>query len=300
MKKSILVLLVLFSIKYSAQTYVPFSDSVSTCNVFFQQYPGSPIPWNSNISFQMEGDTILGSMTYKKVYQHCSGYSGASDDIICALREDTLKNVWLRQFPPANGTACDLHSFQQDTVAILLYSFGDYSPGDTIFAENNDLNPFYVVQSVDSILINGVNRLVYEVWGLGVGTDIWVSGIGSLRMLLSPVNTYFEWEGTVTCYEDESISWLNPEVDSCILPLAVGINENELNIHIYPNPVINDLIIKSDNKILGYSLYDLSGKLLMHSISSNKRIQFNQYDSGIYIVEVRTGKGVSRKRVIKE
>ncbi len=51
-----------------------------------------------------------------------------------------------------------------------------------------------------------------------------------------------------------------------------------------------------------YTIYDLSGKKLQTGIISNEKepVNLSSYTKGIYIIEIKTGKGVISKKVIKE
>lgn len=303
MKKLLLIPLFFILIKNSAQTYVTFSDSVATWNVFDQMFPGSPTPTNTNVSYVMLGDTVLGSENYKKIYYSCNNYPY---NIAGALREDSLRNIWFRTF----ASSCEYNQFYQDTLDILLYSFNNYSIGDTIWTVNNPDYEYWVLQNIGTEMVSGINRLTYEVyhpnfnggWSFDLPSygEKWISGIGSMYSLLSPININFESSNITTCYEDDLVSWLNPYVDSCILPLAIGIEENIIDISISPNPVVDELFINSEKQIKAYAIYNLSGKLLVTSNKSGNRIPMKKFARGVYIVEISTDKGIVRKRVVKE
>jgi photosystem II stability/assembly factor-like uncharacterized protein len=74
--------------------------------------------------------------------------------------------------------------------------------------------------------------------------------------------------------------------------VAVGINSQEQNtqIHVYPNPVVDLLHIRSAGTINDLQLDDLSGKEVFHSQSRGKNIDFQVSDfrSGIYILTLQT------------
>jgi hypothetical protein len=85
---------------------------------------------------------------------------------------------------------------------------------------------------------------------------------------------------------------------------GVGVEEINIleNINIYPNPVNDYLYIYFDNsKKLFYSLYDISGKLIIDKSILAQSIDVSVLDKGIYILEIKDEEGNSiRKKVIKE
>jgi hypothetical protein len=85
---------------------------------------------------------------------------------------------------------------------------------------------------------------------------------------------------------------------------GVGIDKlsNLEDINIYPNPVIDYLYIDFDkSKKLFYTLYDISGKLIIDKSILTQSIDVSALDKGMYILEIKDEEGNSiRKKVIKE
>ncbi len=70
-----------------------------------------------------------------------------------------------------------------------------------------------------------------------------------------------------------------------------GINENnvEFNIQVYPNPATHDVSINTGHKNVALWLYDLSGKLLLHS--NEKTINVSSFQAGLYQLLIVTPNG---------
>lgn len=71
-------------------------------------------------------------------------------------------------------------------------------------------------------------------------------------------------------------------------------------IKITPNPATNQLYIDSELPLQQINIYDVSGRLMNSNTSPNKNIPIDNLDSGIYILEVFTDEGKSRKRFVKQ
>ena len=85
---------------------------------------------------------------------------------------------------------------------------------------------------------------------------------------------------------------------------GVGIEElnNIENINIFPNPVSDYLYIDFDkSKKLFYSLYDISGKLIIDKRIITPSIDVSTLDKGMYILEIQDENDNSiKKKVVKE
>jgi hypothetical protein len=94
------------------------------------------------------------------------------------------------------------------------------------------------------------------------------------------------------------------------LPLTtVGIkeiNNNAVNIVVYPNPVTDNLQIEFNSEIrsekLELKIYDVVGNLVFEkSITANKAtVDISSFPCGVYVVEVRTDRGIEVRKFVKE
>lgn len=106
---------------------------------------------------------------------------------------------------------------------------------------------------------------------------------------------------------DSEINSNNSGCDSAqeILDLCIMSNDelNDLeNIEIYPNPVKQTLNIsvKNNSKIQSVQIYDLTGKLVSTSTQNLSKIDFSLFSKGIYLISVKTDKGIFTQKIIKE
>lgn len=72
----------------------------------------------------------------------------------------------------------------------------------------------------------------------------------------------------------------------------------KLEFSIYPNPVTDILNIRSQEKVLNVSVYDISGKLV-NAQFSNGQINVSMLPKGMYILNAKTEKAVYQQKLIK-
>jgi len=81
--------------------------------------------------------------------------------------------------------------------------------------------------------------------------------------------------------------------------LAATSDIKKLELSIYPNPTTNILNIKTQDKVVDVSVYDISGKLV-NIKASNGKVNVNSLPKGNYILKVVTDKAVYQQKFIKQ
>lgn len=87
-----------------------------------------------------------------------------------------------------------------------------------------------------------------------------------------------------------------------ITSTALSVNDivkNDSNFIIYPNPVSEILNIRSEDKVKGVEIYDLSGRKVSVELTGNT-VNVKELRSGTYIISVETTKGKSTEKFIKK
>jgi len=81
-----------------------------------------------------------------------------------------------------------------------------------------------------------------------------------------------------------------------------GIEEplQTISMQIYPNPVKNELFIKSDSQIKKVEIYSLTGALLLSENNFTGKIFISSLPKGIYLVKVYAVNGLSISKIVKE
>ncbi|WP_167607251.1 T9SS type A sorting domain-containing protein [Maribellus sediminis] len=85
------------------------------------------------------------------------------------------------------------------------------------------------------------------------------------------------------------------------LDLATGIRDNELSgLIVFPNPVNDQLTIKSSQIITSVGIYNLNGGLVKKSEGNIKNIDVGELKSGSYLLRILTKEGTITKKIVKK
>ncbi len=86
------------------------------------------------------------------------------------------------------------------------------------------------------------------------------------------------------------------------LSFFVGIDENAINVAIYPNPVTDILNINSDSKVTNVTVLNYLGQTIDNINVNGMEVTINTstYDTGIYFIQIETDKGISTQKIIIE
>lgn len=95
------------------------------------------------------------------------------------------------------------------------------------------------------------------------------------------------------------------DTSTCFEVTTVGIKSlNPSSYRMYPNPIVNDLIIESQGNINQIEVYNLTGQLLQTESPESTlfiKIDFSAYQEGMYLIRIHTTDGqVANSRIIKE
>jgi len=76
----------------------------------------------------------------------------------------------------------------------------------------------------------------------------------------------------------------------------------DASVSLHPNPVKNALTITANDNIKSIQLYDVMGRLIETDLQNSNTVQFDvsKQASGIYFVQITTGKGTKTEKIIKQ
>lgn len=327
MKKIAAIFLLICSTSSNAQTYFPFPDSVGVWRQASTYDQGFSMYELTNYNIFLNGDTIIDSALYSKLYIYSCGTfmipfsypnppTGCPIDTSNASYYGSLREINKRvYFRPDSLYYNNDNSWSSFCFAsnwnrnedLLLYDF-NVNEGDTIVYPFLDSLSIFIT-SIDSILIqtNYRKKFNYNIssWGnssscshFGVGYN-YVEGIGDISSgLFSLYISYFENAESLNCFEDDEVSFSN--VSDCMTVGISTIRNNEL-FELYPNPTSNKLFIELEyptrTKVI---VYNISGKEVYSSFinQSKSTIDISSYKSGLYIVKVINENGTSKSKLI--
>jgi hypothetical protein len=288
----IALLMLLVSLTVQAQTIDPSSE----WRVDYQQswYPGEF--WNNLYRDYIDGDTIINSFQYNKVF-----HSGYSFDGIFPVGEVYTYDHVLHGFLREENSKWYTYYENNDEI---LFDF-TLNINDTVHSAYSFLTGDYpiIVTAIDSILVDGDYKRRLQL--NEPGAEYIIEGIGATSGLFENMY-FFEWYSQLVCYARNGVSVWGESTEDC--DLAVNIFEKQGNtgpISIFPNPAkdFTMLSIPSGLENVSFQLIDLVGRIVYQDSfesSSINKIQLTSYHSGIYLAIIETKGSKQAEKLIIE
>lgn len=241
------------------------------------------------------GDTIINSITYKKVYklnlkggQDCPAaqvpcwnfdypYQTESKVITAFIREDTLNKKIYNLLNSSTGDEAILFDFSLnmgDTLNNYVY--------ESISASNTNQFPGGIVDSIQVIEVYGQLRNsiftygFYTIIGLPYELPIIISeGLGFIDfgIFYKPLSVFVDY-----CEE---------ELEQCDLILSNKSTILQKEIKVYPNPSNGIFQIETDKVLKNIRVFSVLGQIKIASKFTNK-IDLSPLENGIYLLEITT------------
>lgn len=288
MKKALIIFyFTSMSMMAFSQDYIPLIEDENSWNVLAAGiYPFWDTVYSTE-SYKISGDTILNSVSYKKMYTSLEEIT-YNWNFYCYMREDTTGKVWLKM------TAND--------EEFLMYDFSIIA-GDTVQVGKDDPVDL-LVDSITTVTINGIDHQEY--WFTCFNNEYyheyWIEGIGS--------NQGIVWSGSAMIVggffrllcesKNEVLYYMNPFYSSCYVN-TVGIDENVSNsIEIYPVPAKDILFIDNVKKfeLISIMIADLSGRIVKVFNKNLSCLDISSIPKGIYIFKVTYNGGEFVKKIL--
>jgi hypothetical protein len=251
-------------------------------------------------------DTLIGNHVYTKILYHpyVTEYDefGFPGPWLVAGNTTIESMLYIRE--DVDERKVYLYDSDDDGTEGLIYDFS-LNTGDTLHYDYPSWGAVeIVVISIESVqLVNGEERKIFYF----DGTDPYIESLGGVEQgfqfpLLGNLSGGAYNAGCIS--ENGDVLWGASASSSCGLYLS---NNEELlknDISIFPNPALDiltiDLPIKNENLFI--SIIDLQGRELLSqsAIGSQHKIDISSYPNGIYLLEVRTEKGITtQKKFVK-
>lgn len=255
----------------------------------------------SGFAITFLGDTIINSLSYKKVYQlnlkgeHCSDvtqypcwdfdipYQAESKQLISFIREDTVNRQVYNLPISNNGFFCD---FEEYLMMDFSSSIGDTLNDcvyESIGADNTSMYSLGIVDSINVVEAFDKPRNtifttgLYLVIGLPAISELYFhEGVG--------INTYGLFYRSRSVFYD----FCEGEMDQCNLILSQNSIDKNKQINIFPNPSKGIFQISmEEEKIELIKVYSLLGELKSEFQNSND-IDISDFPKGVYFLEIIT------------
>jgi len=309
MKKLILLNAFISLVSFAnAQTsvYHPFPDTNSVWsddddNIISNDY--------YHQKYGLKGDTSIGGKAYKKICSLCSwdtNMTSSYNTYYAAIREENKR----------------IYTVIGNNPEQVLYDF-NLTVGDTMFfyysqIESESDTFSRVVSAIDSIqlytgqyrkrytMANGINCYLPDVVVEGIGS---ISNVGLFNPFNNAICTCGD-EYTFTCFKElDTVIYLNKLFcNYCFCGLSVNVDniKTQENIIIYPNPATDKLQIDLNSEVSGgnsyLKIYDVVGNLILEKnvVDNKTNLNVSSFPCGVYIVEVKTEKGIEVRKFVKE
>ena len=285
MKKIYFAILILFTIHPTFSQVNDYFLNNPQWKIKYQVFSGSDCTgWVDTYNYNENGDTIIGSLTYKKIIKKgiyspvdffCNPYSPASytnSNPSCFIRS-AGKQMYVIE--PGS------------TTEELLYDF-NLNIGDTIPLSYTNLGyTLFTVSSIDSVFTPFGYRKRFALNPSGYLYE----GIGSSAGLVEEMNTMF-LHGTsdLLCFSLNDISYVPTTGSSCNMIVGIddiGMKETAIA---FPNPFSNSTTIQFNHTLNGatMNLYNSIGATIK-SINISREslvIERGNLSSGIYYYQI--------------
>jgi hypothetical protein len=178
-------------------------------------------------------------------------------------------------------------SNNQGIVLLIDYNFYENATGFTIYANT------VIVDQLDRF---GINCNNYNT--INQSLNINSFSIIPTPLTLSAIASHISlWKDSISCpQQTPSFS------KSCGGTVnVINYNKEEQSVIIYPNPTDNNMTIECLYQA-SIEISNIQGQLIktFETTGNKTNINVSAFPSGVYIVEVKTGKGISVKKFIKE
>jgi len=269
---STLIIYIIASANIYAQSFVKENKIWSVAEYLETE----PIP--KTLYYKFEGDTIINSIAYKKVFH---SYSLEGNYMLNSLMFREEKNI--------------IYRISHINHSEKIYYDFNLKDGDLFYWFGNPENPFFV----DSVKVRNVMGIDRKHWYLSLGV-IWIEGIGSLCSPVEPFGIFLGGGGyDLLCVHDEGTqiyqSPLYPSCEATSSSPLLSVKNNLIELLPSPAGLLRLSLLNGSKGVL--SLYSPEGKLLFKSQITEKETEICSPSEGLMLFrfvnekgEVQTGK----------
>lgn len=255
-------------------------------------------------NYYINGDSIIGSFLYKKIYKKGEGYYTTSDwqNPNCEgpysyIQEEP--SFFLR----SEGKKMFIVE-PEDTAQFLFYDF-NLSVGDYVPLSYTNYEDDVLVTAIDSFYTPYGYRNRFTLGNSSQNTSLYlIEGVGHSEGFIQPIQTVFECSFWFDCFSLNDTTYFPELALTC--NIAVGLPENNVskNIYVYPNPVKDILNVQANSLALEstiLTIHNSYGKVILITKINNSltEIDMATFANGIYFLTVENGTTRSTQKIIK-
>jgi len=300
MKNLYVIFLLCISNFVAGQAYVPFPNDSA---VWVTKKTSQVSSCCGTLDILQLGDTTINNKIYHKIYYF------TTNNLNSFYRESN-KKIYSKY--PVGGV------FGNDTAEFVLYDFnmlvGDsmnvkipsnwITTGGPIYTQ-----PKIYLDSMGTVTLNSVVHKTYSFTTHFTGCIFqkikWIEGIGSDAGLFYNLN-YYDWASCMsypapysfilTCFSKNNLLIYNNNCTITSIPNLI----DKFNLYVYPNPSSLILTIQTEEDITSLAIYNTIGEACNYKPLVSKSIDVSNLPNGIYYLELKTTKGLVRKKFVKE
>lgn len=277
----------------SAQEYIPMVKEGSvynTTSVIIAFDPWDPDIYSTK-SLGIYGDTVINTISYKKVYELDCIRDGVVLDperYKGAIREDAeQQKVWFY----TNDAEYLLYDFSLNVDDIFLYH-SEFCGGDVQLQ----------ITGISTVEIDGTERREFELQPIDISgwAGSWIEGIGSTVHLYDYAYPHGNFAVYLSCYFENDELIYSPWSECCDGETGNSLTQYQ-DFSISPNPATNTVRLSfSDDKARLVRIYDVNNKLIDEFIMETSYFNYNlsNYKSGIYFIKISEGQNTTIKKFV--
>ncbi len=285
----ILLLLIIATATHEIQAqsgiYHPFPDSNAVWNWHFYTYYCTPwTPRDEEYSYNIDGDTIIGSMQYHKIVIPFIQVNNT----LCGPYNYVGYKGCIRQSIIDKKVYCILPN---ESIEHLIFDF-NLQVGDSIPTIPYPCYSKIFISQVDSVLIGTTFRKRWSGSGLVI-----IEGIGSNWEFFTPLCEIIDGAtGLLTCFEQNGATVYPDSLYNCSLITNINsISINRSSVKLFPNPFHSSMTVSLNVKEATMRIFNSLGEFVREIRISNYSTDFNRnsLSNGIYFYRM-----LYEKRVI--
>lgn len=223
-------------------------------------------------------------------------------------------------FSGYNSSWTNCNEVCQTYTTQYFYMFGRRSTNKIYTDQNNKVLILSYDETFEDVSNYELNRYP-NAYGLS-GTDKYIGVVfekpskltigGGLSKVTETANKYYGWirvnintnsggyEVTVKEMGYESTANKKIKAGEGLNLDVAAISAEEIGLQVYPNPVINQFTISTNEEVESIVIKNIAGLEIITTSGNENNLSLADAPSGIYFIEIKTNKGIVRKKIFKK
>ena len=265
------------------------------------------------VTFHIHNPTDVSPVNIGDILTLTSGISPVNNDETITDNSFTLHQTVVGSFDPNDIICLEGPVVAASEIGNYLHYAINFENTGTFEAENVvvktivdttkfDMNSLQLMNAshlVDARITGNKVEFIFKNIQLPIG------GHGHILLKIKTQNTLVT--GDVVANRGDIFFDYNFPIDTGLAntvfqTLSNSVFEVDSSVAVYPNPAVNDITIKADNKIKSIQLFDAQGRIILTSLKDDfeSKLDISVYSKGIYFVKITTEKGSKVEKLIKQ